>query len=83
MVADGDAIDADYQVRLQESLPVYIIPLSVTERESLSEAAKRRLDDIKAGPDEYGHDNGVLVPDDQRAFLAAVASGDLYDGLSP
>lgn len=79
--ADSDRIDEDYRCQLQESLPEHINPLSEEERISLSQAAQRRLDDIEAGPDEYGYDPGMLVPNVQRAFLIALASGELYDGL--
>lgn len=83
MFAEGDAIDADYQVRLQESLPDQINPLSDAERRALSQAAKRRLDDIDLAPDEFGYDPRLLVTPDQRAFLTALATGELYDGLEP
>ena len=83
MFADDGTVDADYQCRLQESLPEHINPLSDVERKSLSQAAQRRLDDINAGPDEYGYDSGLLVTDDQRAFLVALATGELYNGLEP
>ena len=81
MFAEGDSIDSDYQVRLQESMPDQISPLSDAERTALSQAARRRLDDIDSGPDEYGYNPGLLVSPDQRAFLAALATGELYDGL--
>ncbi|MBA4017920.1 MAG: hypothetical protein C0483_12150 [Pirellula sp.] len=81
MFAAGDTIDADYQCRLQESLPENLNPLSAAEKEALSAAAQRRLDDIDGGPDEYGYKPGMLVTDDQRAFLVALATGELFDGL--
>ena len=83
MFADDGTLDPDYQCRLQESLPEHINPLSEAERKSLSQAAQRKLDDINAGPDEYGYDSGLLVTDDQRAFLVALATGELYNGLEP
>ena len=83
MFADGDTIDSDYQCRLQESLPEHLNPLSDHEKEVLSQAAQRRLDDIDRGPDEYGYDPGRLVPGEQRTFLVALASGELYAGLQP
>ena len=81
MFSEGDLIDADYQVRLQESLSDHISPLSDAERKSLSQAAQRRLDDINSGPDEHGYNPGLLVSPDQRALLSALATGELYDGL--
>ena len=81
MFAEGDSIDADYQVELQESMPDQINPLSDAERAALSHAAQRRLDEFDTGPDEYGYNPGLLVSPDQRAFLSALATGELYDGL--
>ena len=81
MFAEGDTIDADYQCRLQESLPEHLNPLSDSERKSLSQAAQRRLDEIDDGPDENGYNPELLVSADQRAFLVALATGELYDGL--
>ena len=83
MFASGDIIDPDFQCRLQESLPEYINPLSEDERAALSQAAQRRLDELAKGPDEYGYDQGMLVSEEHRALLLALASGDLYDGLQP
>ncbi len=83
MFAEGDVIDADYQVRLQESMSEQISPLSDAERKALSQAAQRRLDEIDSGPDEYGHNPWLLVSPEQRAFLSALATGELYDGLNP
>ena len=81
MFATGDTIDADYQCKLQETLPEHISLLSNAEKGSLSDAAQRRLDEATAGPDEYGYDDGMLVSEDQRAFLVALATGELYDGM--
>ncbi|MFO1064854.1 MAG: hypothetical protein U0892_13395 [Pirellulales bacterium] len=83
MFANADLIDAGYQAKLQESLTEHINPLSDAERDALSLAAQHRLDRLDSGPDEYGFDIGLLVSPDQRAFLLALASGALYDGLEP
>ena len=83
MFADGDVIDNDYQVRLQESMAEQMTPLSDAERKALSQAAQRRLDAIDAGPDQYGYDPGLSVSPEQRAVLSALATEELYDGLDP
>lgn len=83
MFADGDVIDADYQCKLQETLPEHLLPLSDAERNSLSKEAQRRLDAINAGPDEYGYNPGMLMPQDQCAFLEALATGELFNRLAP
>jgi len=83
MFAEGDVIDADYQVRLQESMHDQISPLSDAERKTLSQVAQRRLEEIESGPDEYGYNPGLLVSSEQRAFLSSLATGELYDGLNP
>ena len=81
--SENDMIIADYQVQLQDSLSAQINLLSDAEQTALSQAARHRLSEIDAGPDEYGYNPGLLVSHDQRAFLTALAAGELYDGLQP
>ncbi len=83
MFADRDTIDSDYQCRLQESFSEHLLPLSEDERKSLSSAAQRRLDQINAGPDEYGYNPGLLATAEQRELLSYLATGEIYGGLRP
>jgi len=77
-----DVIDLDYSVKQQEILPEYFSALTNEEKKALSEIAKEVEDRLLAEPDEHGYTPRSLVTDEQKAFLSAMISGEIYEQWS-
>ncbi|MDM4772087.1 hypothetical protein [Solimonas sp. SE-A11] len=73
-----DVIDLDYSVKCQESLAEYFSAMSIEERRALSEVASSTKARLLASPDEFGYTPRKLVTDEQKQFLEAVISGDIF-----
>lgn len=82
MFADEDVIDLDYSVKCQESLSTCFAALTPDERTALCEVAKSVQARLLAEPDEHGYTPRKLVTEEQREFLAALASGELFEQWS-
>lgn len=82
LFAGEDVIDLDYSVKCQESLSNYFAALTPNERAALSEVAASVQARLLAEPDEHGYTPRKLVTEEQRQFLAALASGELFEQWS-
>jgi len=79
MFADEDIIDLDYSVNCQESLPEYFAAFTAEEKSALAEVAARVQASLLAEPGQHGYTPRKLVTDEQKQFLAALVSGELYE----
>ncbi|MDV2080914.1 hypothetical protein [Marinobacter xestospongiae] len=77
--AGEDVIDPDYSVKCQESLSEYFSAMTPAEKEALSTVALEAQARLLAEPDKHGYTPRKLVTEEQRAFLEALASGDIFD----
>jgi hypothetical protein len=73
-----EVIDLDYSVKLQESLPEYFASMTDEEKNALAQAAKDAHTRLLAGPDEHGYTPRSLVTKEQKVFMAALASGEIF-----
>jgi len=74
-----EIIDLDYSVRIQESLPEYFSSMTQPEKDALSEVAKEAQARLLAEPDEHGYTPRKLITDDQKVFMEALSSGELFE----
>lgn len=79
LFGDEDIIDLDYSVKMQESLPEYFSAMSEEEKRNLSEVARETQARLLAEPDEHGYTPRSLVTEDQKVFMEALASGELFE----
>jgi len=79
MFEGEDVIDLDYSVRMQESLPDYFSAMSNKEKIALSTVAKEAQARLLSEPDEHGYTPRSLVTEDQKAFMEALSSGELFE----
>ncbi len=79
LFADEDHIDLDYSVRLTEELSLTLPSFTPAEQEALSAVAMQAKAKLLAEPDEYGYTPRDLVTDEQKDFLEAAISKDIYD----
>lgn len=49
------------------------------EKRALSEVAKEAQSKLLAEPDEHGYTPRALVTDEQKAFMEALSSGELFE----
>jgi hypothetical protein len=82
LFAEDDIIDLDYSVECQESFSNYFAALTTQEREALSEVAVNVQARLLAEPDKDGYTPRKQVTEEQRQFLAALASGTLFEQWS-
>ena len=75
-------IDLDYSVKCQENLSEYFSAMTPGEKEALSTVAREAQARLLAEPDEHGYTPRKLVTEEQRAFLEALASGDIVEQWS-
>jgi hypothetical protein len=78
LFSDEDIIDFDYSLKMQESLSSYFESMTETEKEALSQVATQTKARLLAEPDEHGYTPRKLVTEDQKVFLDAVISGELF-----
>lgn len=78
MFEGEEVIDLDYAVKIQESLPEYFASMTDEEKRALSEVAKEAQSRLLAEPDEHGYTPRKLITDEQKAFMAALSSGELF-----
>ena len=79
LFGDEDVIELDYSVKMQESLPEYFSNMTEAEKKALSEVAKETQARLLAEPDEHGYTPRALVTDEQKLFLEALSTGELYE----
>jgi hypothetical protein len=79
MFEGEDVIDLDYSVKMQESLPEYFASMTEEEKQALSAVAKEAQARLLADPDEHGYTPRALVTDEQKAFMEALSSGELFE----
>ncbi|WP_206074315.1 hypothetical protein [Marinobacter fuscus] len=79
LFAGEDVIDLDYSVKCQENLSEYFSAMTPGEKEALSAVARETQARLLAEPDEHGYTPRKLVTEEQRAFLEALASGDIFE----
>jgi len=79
LFADEDVIDLDYSVKLQESLPDYFSAMTDEEKNTLSKVAEETKSRLLAEPDEHGYTPRVLITEEQKIFLDALSSGELFE----
>jgi hypothetical protein len=79
MFAKEDVIDPDYSVKCQESLSEYFSALTTQEKEALSAVAASTQAHLLAEPDEYGYTPRSLVTEEEKRFLSALASGEIFE----
>ncbi len=79
MFANEDVIDLDYSVKCQESLSEYFSALTTQEKEALSAVAASTQARLLAEPDEDGYTPRSLVTEEEKLFLSALASGELFE----
>lgn len=79
MFADEDVIDIDYSVKCQESLAEYFSALTTQEKEALSAVAASTQARLLAKPDKDGYTLRSLVTEEEKLFLSALASGELFE----
>ena len=79
LFGDEETIDLDYSVRMQESLPEYFNSMTQEERQALSLVAKEAQARLLAEPDDHGYTTRALVTDEQKIFMEALSSGELYE----
>ncbi|WP_345866782.1 hypothetical protein [Shewanella algae] len=79
MFEGEEVIDLDYSVKIQESLPDYFAAMTDEEKRALSEVAKEVQSRLLAEPDEHGYTPRALVTDEQKAFMEALSSGELFE----
>ncbi len=72
-------MDLDYSVKMQESLPEYFEAMSDEERAALSQVAMETKFRLLAEPDEHGYTPRKLVTEEQKVFLDALSSGELFE----
>jgi hypothetical protein len=82
LFAGEEVIDLDYSVKCQESLPNYFAALTPQERAALSEVATSVQARLLSEPDAHGYTPRKLVTEEQRQFLKALASGELFEQWS-
>lgn len=74
-----EIIDLDYSVKMQESLPEYFSAMSQEERGALSDVAREIQAKLLAEPDEHGYTPRSLITDEQKEFMEALATGELFE----
>jgi hypothetical protein len=74
-----EVIDLDYSVKHQESLPEYFSSMSQEERLALSQVAREAQARLLAEPDEHGYTPRSLITNEQKEFMNALATGELFD----
>lgn len=79
MFEGEDVIDLDYSVKMQENLSVYFASMTEEEKKALSAVAKEAQARHLAEPDEHGYTPRALVTDDQKTFMEALSSGELFE----
>ncbi|MCG8518079.1 MAG: hypothetical protein MI794_08815 [Pseudomonadales bacterium] len=80
LIFEGEeVIDLDYSVKIQESLPDYFASMTNEEKEALAKVAREAQARLLAEPDEYGYTPRKLITDEQKAFMEALSSGDLFE----
>lgn len=78
LFSDEDILDFDYSVKMQESLSSYFESMLEAEKEALSQVAAQAKARLLAEPDRHGYTPRKLVTEDQKVFLDAVISGELF-----
>jgi len=73
-----DLFDMHLSVKLLEELPSTLARFSSTEKDALAAVGQEAKNRLLAEPDEYGYTPRALVTDEQRRFLDAVISMDIY-----
>lgn len=79
MFEGEEVIDLDYAVKIQESLPEYFASLTDEEKQTLSEVAKEAQSRLLAEPDKDGYTPRKLITDDQKVFMEALSTGELFE----
>lgn len=79
LFTDEREVDPDYAVKMQETLPDYFASMSVQEKAALSLVAKNTKDRLLAEPDEHGYTPRAIVTEEQKVFLDALESGELFE----
>jgi hypothetical protein len=79
MFAGEDTIDLDYSVKCQESLPEYFAAFTAEEKAALAAVAANVQSRLLAEPDQHGYTPRKIVTDEEKQFLSALASGELFE----
>lgn len=78
LFSDEDVIDLDYSVKLLDELPLALADFTPKERDAMAEVGQEVKNRLLAEPDQYGYTPRALVTDEQRRFLDAVVSKEIY-----
>jgi hypothetical protein len=79
MFGTEDIIDLDYSVQCQESLATQFEGITEPEKLALVEVAVATRNRLLAEPGEHGYTPRKLVSEEQRAFLDAFISGEVFE----
>ena len=82
LFGDEDVIDLRYSTKMQQSLSDYFSSMNDEEKKALSKVAEETRSRLLAEPDEHGYTPRKLVSDEEKAFLDALASGELFEHWS-
>jgi hypothetical protein len=78
LFSDEDVFDLDYSAKSLEELPLALAAFNAAEKDALAEVGQEVKNRLLAEPDEYGYTPRALVTDEQRRFLDAVISKEIY-----
>ena len=79
MFGTEDMIGLDYSVQCQESLSAQFEGITEAEKAALVEVAVATRNRLLAEPDEQGYTPRKLVSEEQKAFLDAFVSGEVFE----
>lgn len=79
MFGTEDMIDLDYSVQCQESLSAQFEGITEAEKSALVAVAVATRKQLLAEPDEHGYTPRKLVSEEQKAFLDAFVSGEIFE----
>ena len=79
LFADEDNIDLDYSVSMIEELSLALPKFTAEEQDAVAEVAREAKARLLAEPDEYGYTPRDLVSEEQKAFLEAAISKEMYN----
>ena len=78
MFGTEDIIDLDYSVQCQESLSAQLAGITEAEKSALVEVAVAARNRLLAEPNAHGYTPRKLVSQEQKAFLDAFISGEVF-----
>jgi hypothetical protein len=78
MFGTEDILDLDYSVSCQESLSVHFEGITDAEKLALIDVAIATRNRLLADPDEHGYTPRSGVTEEQKEFLDAFISGDVF-----